>query len=72
MQKQRKAKLAKRRSFQEGHIQIGYAIDLSKGKHADELKVEKSKNTKASQAESMRNEAPFLKERGTSLRLVDS
>ena len=35
---------------------------LIKGKHADELKVEKSKNTKASQAESMRNEAPFWNE----------
>jgi len=46
MQKQRKAKPAKRSSFQEGHIQIGYAIDLSKGKHADELKVKNARMPK--------------------------
>ena len=55
MQKQRKAKLAKRSSFQEGHIQIGYAIDLSKGKHADELKVKNHKNTKAPRMGSMQH-----------------
>ena len=65
MQKQRKAKPAKRSSFQEGHIQIGYAIDLSKGKHADELKVKKCTHAKASSMEKSPNEAPFWRERGT-------
>ena len=65
MQKQRKAKPAKRSSFQGGHIQIGYAIDLSKGKHADELKVKKCTHAKASSMEKSPNEAPFWRERGT-------
>ena len=65
MQKQRKAKPAKRSSFQEGHIQIGYAIDLSKGKHADELKVKKCTHAKASSMEKSPNEAPFFQERSS-------